>query len=74
MEYEDAATSPALDFLPLDFNDCQCLEDVENMLLTFKEICVIHFNRFPHGYVVPSRINSDIVEEVCLSNCIEELR
>jgi hypothetical protein len=22
MEYEDAATSPALDFLPLDFNDC----------------------------------------------------
>jgi hypothetical protein len=21
MEYEDAATSPALDFLPLDFND-----------------------------------------------------
>jgi hypothetical protein len=65
MEYEDAATSPVLDFLPLDFNDCprtKCLEDIENMLLTFKEICVIHFNRFSRGYVVPSRINSDIIE------------
>jgi hypothetical protein len=33
----------------------KCLEDVENMLLTFKEICVIHFNRFLHGYVVPQQ-------------------
>ena len=40
----------------------KCLEDIENMLLTFKEMCVIHLNRFPRGYVVPSRINSDIVE------------
>ena len=37
------------------------LEDMDNMLLTFKDICIIHLNRFPHGYVVPSRINSDIV-------------
>jgi hypothetical protein len=40
----------------------KCLDDIENMLLTFKEMCVIHLNRFPRGYVVPSRINSDIVE------------
>lgn len=40
----------------------KCLEGMENMLLVFKEICVIHLNRFPRGYVVPSRINSDIVE------------
>lgn len=40
----------------------KCLEDIENMLLTFKEICVIHFNRFPRGYVVPSRINSGIID------------
>ena len=37
-------------------------EDMDNMLLTFKNICIIHLNRFPRGYVVPSRINSDIVE------------
>jgi len=35
---------------------------MDNMLLTFKDICIIHLNRFPRGYVVPSRINSDIVE------------
>lgn len=40
----------------------KCLEDTESMLLTLKEICRIHLKKYPHGYVVPSRINSDIVE------------
>ena len=40
----------------------KCLEDIESMLLTFKEICRIHLTKYPNGYVVPSRINSDIVE------------
>lgn len=40
----------------------KCLENIESMLLTFKEICRIHLTKYPNGYVVPSRINSDIVE------------
>lgn len=40
----------------------KCLEDIESMLLTFKEICRIHLTKYPNGYVVPSRINSNIVE------------
>jgi hypothetical protein len=42
----------------------KCLEDVESMLLTFKEICRVHLRQFPQGYVVPSRINSDVVENI----------
>jgi len=45
------------------------LEDMDNLLLTFKEICIIHLNRFPCGYIVPSRINSDIVENHVCQQC-----
>ena len=38
-------------------------KDMGNMLLTLKEICIIHLNRFLRGYIVPSRINSDKVED-----------
>lgn len=40
----------------------KCLEDIDSMLLTFKEICRIHLRKYPNSYIVPSRINSDIVE------------
>ncbi|KAL3832085.1 hypothetical protein ACJMK2_023763 [Sinanodonta woodiana] len=40
----------------------QCCEDVESILVTFSEICKIHLEKFPHGGVVPSRFNTDVLE------------
>ncbi|KAL3868679.1 hypothetical protein ACJMK2_041457 [Sinanodonta woodiana] len=40
----------------------QCCDDVESMLVTFSEICKRHLEEFPYGGVVPSRFNTDILE------------
>lgn len=40
----------------------ECLDDVQSMLITFPEVCRIHLKDFPHGGVVPSRFNTDIIE------------
>ena len=39
------------------------------MLLVFKEICIIHLNKLPCGYIVPSRINLDIVKHHLCQQC-----
>ena len=39
------------------------MDDVASMLFTFEDVCQTHLQDFPHGGgVVPSRFNSDLVE------------
>ena len=41
----------------------ECSDDIESLLMCFPEICQIHLkNFFPTGSIVPSRFNTDIVE------------
>ncbi|PIK38809.1 hypothetical protein BSL78_24364 [Apostichopus japonicus] len=39
-----------------------CCDDIESLLLSFPEICRIHLEEYPNGYIIPSRYNSDIIE------------
>ncbi|KAJ8044896.1 ATP-dependent DNA helicase PIF1 [Holothuria leucospilota] len=40
----------------------ECCDDVEALLMTFPYVCRNHLQKFPHGHIVPSRFNTDIVE------------
>ena len=40
----------------------KCMDDVQNMLLPFPELCRQHFADFPDGCVVPSWFTSDLIE------------
>ncbi|CAC5395429.1 unnamed protein product [Mytilus coruscus] len=40
----------------------KCLDDVESLISTFNEICNIYNREFPGEGVVPSRFNSDVIE------------
>ena len=40
----------------------KCMDDVQNMLITFPELCRQYLTDFPDGCVVPSRVNSDLIE------------
>ncbi|KAL3847319.1 hypothetical protein ACJMK2_018234 [Sinanodonta woodiana] len=47
----------------------QCCDDVKSMLVTFSEICKKHLEEFPYGGVVPSRFNTDVLENHFCQEC-----
>lgn len=57
-ESEQKSKPTATKSLPSD----QCLMDVKSMLYTFEDVCRTHLDDFPEGEVIPSRFNSDPVE------------
>lgn len=42
----------------------QCIDDIDNMLITFPAVCEQHLNEFEFGSIKPSRFNNDIVENL----------
>lgn len=42
----------------------QCVEDIENMLLSFPAICQQHLEMIPGASIKPSRFNNDIAENI----------
>ena len=42
----------------------QCIDDIDNMLITFPAVCEQHLNEFEFGSINPSRFNHDIVENL----------
>ncbi len=60
-EANNASDKPQTKYIPALPSD-QCLMDVESMLYTFEDVCQAHLKDFPDGEIVPSRFNSDPVE------------
>lgn len=46
------------------FPSKQCVEDIENTLLSFPAICQQHLQMFPGASIKPSRFNNDIAENI----------
>lgn len=42
----------------------QCMEDILCMLVTFPKVCELHLKEYPKGYIIPSRFNNDIAENL----------
>ena len=42
----------------------QCIDDIDNMLITFPAVCEQHLNEFEFGSIKPSRFNNEIVENL----------
>jgi hypothetical protein len=38
------------------------MDDMESLLLTFPEVCKKHLSEYPTGRIIPSRFNSDVIE------------
>lgn len=45
-----------------NFFSKECADDFESVLVSFPQVCKLHLKDFPQSCVVPSRFNSDIVE------------
>jgi hypothetical protein len=42
----------------------QCIDNIDNMLITFPAVCEQHLNEFEFGSIKPSRFNNEIVENL----------